>query len=231
MKNFEKLCILGKSSRLYGELVKLGLEVSAYGRGTTPSFDLSKTKNELLKTIPVGYKYYCINVGYMSGMHILDMTQEEAQYSIQVNLIGIIEAIEYLLIRNKSCRILVIGSESGEKGSYDTVYFVAKAALRQYVLERKVLPNQQLLMISPSTILDGGMTVRRSDVDRLDTYANEHPKKRFMKMEELAMFIKDIFMRDHIYLCNEEVRLNGGKFARMKYDYPHHDFNNYIDKE
>ena len=76
--------------------------------------------------------------------------------------------------------------------------------------------KQQLVSISPSTIEDSTMTELRDDKERLASYKNSHPKKRFMKMKELANIINFLLANDSLYICNENVNINGGKFARMK---------------
>ena len=44
----------------------------------------------------------------------------------------------------------------------------------------KKLRRITILLISPSTIEDFGMTERREDKDRLSTYRQNHPKKDFV---------------------------------------------------
>jgi NAD(P)-dependent dehydrogenase (short-subunit alcohol dehydrogenase family) len=122
---------------------------------------------------------------------------------------------EYILNNNTGARIVIIGSESGKKGSFDTVYFLSKCALRGYVRERKVGENQQIVLISPSTIEDSRMTQNRKDLDRLNSYKSSHPKKRFLYMEEIAKLLASLLLEQTSYITNCEIEINGGKFARM----------------
>ena len=111
----------------------------------------------------------------------------------------------------------MIGSESGFKGSFDMSYALSKCSLSVYVRNRRLSENQQLLLINPSTIGDLGMTVRRKDVERLNSYMRQHPKKRFLDSQELSKIISNLFASS-IYLTNTEININGGKFASLDFD-------------
>ena len=50
-------------------------------------------------------------------------------------------------------------------------------------------------------------------------YENQHPKKRFLSMKELAQIISAIINLDTTYLTNTEIEFNGGKFSRMQYSF------------
>ena len=89
--------------------------------------------------------------------------------------------------------------------------FFFKNALKQ----RRVRINHQLLLISPSKVEDLGMTERRNDVERLDQYMKNHPKKRFINSMVLTDLIVNIF-KSTKYLTNEEICIDGGKFSQME---------------
>ena len=84
-----------------------------------------------------------------------------------------------------------------------------------YLKQRRVGINQQLLLISLSTLEDLGITERRNDVERLDQYMKNHRKKRFINSMELTDLIVNIF-KSTKYLTNEEIYLDGGKFSQME---------------
>jgi len=213
-----EIVVVGSSSNLTNELIKIGHNIKAFGRNTKLKFDIRENfKKNAFKDIPIDSSCYIINIGLLNSKNIIDYTEKEAWESMNVNCVGIIRLCEYILLNNSSARIIIIGSESGKKGSFDTIYFLGKAALRSYVKERYLKSSeQQLLIISPSTIKDGGMTERRKDLDRLQQYELAHPKKKFLEMKELAEIISFILETDSSYLTNTEIELNGGKFARMK---------------
>lgn len=212
------IVLIGSSSKLKDELRKLGHKVRSFGRKTKISCDIRENfKDNFFENIPIDSSCYVINIGILNNFNIIDYSEEKAWESMNVNCIGIIRICEYILRNNNAARIIIIGSESGKKGSFDTVYFLAKSALNAYVKERYLnFPEQQLLIISPSTIEDGLMTTSRKDTNRLEEYKLKHPKKRFLKMRELSELVSSILELDSSYLSNTEIELNGGKFSRMK---------------
>ena len=59
------------------------------------------------------------------------------------------------------------------------------------------------------------MTTRRSDIENLQKYEKNHPKKRFLNSLEIF----DIFnylISSPKYLTNTEIEINRGKFSLMK---------------
>ena len=60
-------------------------------------------------------------------------------------------------------RLIIIGSESGYKWSFNKPYAFSKSSLKLHVKHKKLSVEQQLLLISPSTISDFGITLRRDD--------------------------------------------------------------------
>ena len=94
-------------------------------------------------------------------------TFAETATSLAVNLTSVVRICEHLLTNNPRARIAVLGSESW-RGSYDTTYFLAKAALNAYVERRRLTsPDQQLVVVSPTIVMDSGMTQRRDDLDQV----------------------------------------------------------------
>ena len=112
--------------------------------------------------------------------------------------------------------LIIIGSESGYKGSFDLSYALSKSSLKLYVEQKRLEENQQILLISPSTIGDLGMTIRRKDKENLEKYKEKHPKKRFLSSKELTDLIINLFASTN-YLTNIEIGLNGGKFSLMNW--------------
>ena len=212
------IVVIGSSSKLKDELCNLGHKVNSFGRNTEIPLDIRKNFDKnFFQSIPIDSSCYVINVGILNSLNIIDYSEEKAWESINVNCIGVIRLCEHILRNNSAARIIIIGSESGKKGSFDTLYFIAKAALNAYVKERYLnCPEQQLLIISPSTIDDGAMTRARKDQKRLEEYRLNHPKKRFLKMKELSELVSSILEMESSYLTNTEIEFNGGKFSRMK---------------
>jgi NAD(P)-dependent dehydrogenase (short-subunit alcohol dehydrogenase family) len=218
----KKIAIYGSSSAISCELVKLcggELDVINYSHSNHGDkwFDaLDVSIESLVTSVDLTCEFYVFNLGLLRPKGILDQTTEEINESLSVNLIYIVKATEYIIERNSKAKIFVFGSESGKKGSFDTVYFLAKAALRAYVFERKLKsPDQQLVLFSPSTIEDAGMTLRRKDKGNLEYIKSMHPKNRFLKSLEFARIVYSFIVNDFSYITNTEIEVNGGKFARM----------------
>ena len=134
--------------------------------------------------------------------------------SLAVNLTSTVRICEHLLTRNPRARIAVLGSESF-RGSFDTTYFLAKAGVNAYVQQRRLPhPGQQLVVVSPTIILDSGMTRRRHDPDRVAERAARAPKQRFLRSAEVSRLLHYVLYVDDGMLTNTVVSLNGGEFAR-----------------
>ncbi|WP_038176151.1 SDR family oxidoreductase [Vibrio pacinii] len=220
----KKLLIVGSSSFLSEEITRKfnnDFEVFNFGRGKLNDkiidvLDLSS--DNIFKIFEDDFDFYVFNLGHLLNKNIVNQTEQEIISSIKINSLFSIKSSEYILSTNDRARIIIIGSESGKKGSYDTSYFISKSILRSYVKERFLYSqNQQLILISPSTIEDSAMTMSRIDTERLNTYRNNHPKKRFLSNSEVVDVIYDLLSKESTYLTNIEIEINGGKFARMKY--------------
>ncbi|MEZ9259976.1 SDR family NAD(P)-dependent oxidoreductase [Vibrio splendidus] len=215
-----KVDIFGSTSKisigLFDALSKNGISVNLISSRDVDFANIELTS--LTRPISLESDYYVFCSGLLHPKRINQQTSREIELSININLISIVRICEYILNYNEKGKIIIIGSESGKKGSFDTTYFLSKAALKKYVEERKLtFQNQQLLMVSPSTISDSGMTERRSDIDNLNCRMQALPKKRFLYSDELVKLISFIITNEMDYLSNTELEVNGGKFARMEY--------------
>ena len=218
-----KIALIGKGSKLSQCLVErfpLGSVVTFGREHSAPNiiFNAEDISTSYIKSLfSSQYDSYIFNIGFLQAKNILEQSVDEIYSSMSINGLFIIKSCEYILNSNTKARIFIIGSESGRKGSFDTTYFLSKTMLRSYVRQRNLnYPEQQLLLISPSTIEDSRMTEERDDKDRLSHYRDTHPKKRFLLSDELAGYISEIISNPSTYLCNTEIEINGGKFTRMK---------------
>lgn len=139
-----------------------------------------------------------------------EQSSAEICESMKVNLTDAVGLCEFVLDCNPSARICVIGSESGFKGSYDTPYALAKAALHKYVETRKLLPDQQLVCVAPSIIADAKMTLDRTDTENLERRRLANPKRRFLKAIEVARMVHYLLYVDEGYTTGTVIRMNGG---------------------
>ena len=134
-----------------------------------------------------------------------------------VNTIIPIRLIKYLDKNYSKFTFCYISSESAKKGSFDDSYHVSKGATDNFIREFRLGSKEsRIFSIAPSTI-ESGMTNRRKDLERLNRYREEHPKKRFITADEIAKIIKNLCSDEFNYLSNTTVEINGGKFTRNIY--------------
>lgn len=202
-----------------GTLLPEGEELVGVGRGAGDDVELdlaSFDATALRERFPTDAERYVLAAGRLTPARLGDQSAAQIEQSLAVNCISTVQICEHVLTANPRARIVVLGSESGEKGSFDTSYFLAKAALHSYVRERRLHhPTQQLVAVAPSTIGDSGMTQRRSDQDNVNRILAGLPKRRFLEAVEVARLIAFLLFTDAGYLSNEVINVNGGKFARM----------------
>lgn len=216
------VAVVGGSSTISQALIKdleSDHEVIVAGRTFgSVRFDANDISMPNVKKVSsIQAQFFVFLLGSLIPKRINEQTESEVYSSMNINLLYIVRCCEDILEINAEARIIILGSESGRKGSFDTSYFLAKAALRQYVLEKRIaFPQQQILMVSPSTILDSGMTNRRADQDYLAKLVKELPKERFLSASEVARFISWLIRFGSDYVTNTEIEVNGGKFARLK---------------
>jgi short-subunit dehydrogenase involved in D-alanine esterification of teichoic acids len=152
----------------------------------------------------------------ISSTPVLKRKSSDILSQVSINLLSVIKVCEIALRYNKYVKIIILGSESGIKGSFDIIYALTKAAIHKYVEERKIkYPKQQLLCIAPSTIIDANMTVKRRDGHNVVRAIKNNPKKRGVLSKEISNLIYSLFYEQKDYLSNIVIRVDGGKFARM----------------
>ena len=216
--NEQIITFIGTNQLLASQFKSNNFIVEEFGRNTFPNINLTdKNLDEQISSVLANTKSnkFIISSGLLQSKQIVEQDFDERINSFLINSIGPVLVTEYILKKIDDSRVYIMGSESGYKGSFDLTYALAKSSLRMYVRQRSVKENQQLLLISPSTIEDWGMTKRRNDIDNLKTYKNNHPKKRFLNSSEI-FDILNYLLSSPIYLTNTEIEINGGKFALMK---------------
>ena len=127
--------------------------VEQYGRNTKVKIDF--TDEDIDKQIEFLLKQsksdiFILLSGHLQSSDLIKQTQENRINSFLINSIGPVLFSEYILKKKTNARIIIIGSESGMKGSYDLTYALAKSSLRMYVRQKSIGINQQLLLLSPS---------------------------------------------------------------------------------
>ncbi len=216
--NKKKITLIGSNNILAGLLKDKNYFVEQYGRNTNIKIDFTdKDINNQIEYLlkKTNSDIFILLSGYLQQSDIISQKQEQRINSLLINSVGPVLFSEYVLQKKPNARVIILGSESGKKGSYDLTYALAKSSLKMYVKQKRVDIHQQLLLVSPSTIEDLGMTTRREDIHTLEKYKELHPKKRFLISEELVEIIC-LLINSPKYLTNTEIEVNGGKFTLMK---------------
>lgn len=160
---------------------------------------------------------YLFCAGLIRQKSIADQSADEIAETLMVNAISVIKECDRLLAVNPRARICVVGSESAFKGSFDGAYAAAKAALHSYVETKRLnYPDQQLVCVAPTCIVDTGMNRQRNDagVAALEARRRRHPKQRWLRPLEVARMIHFLLYIDSGYTTNVVIRMNGGEHCR-----------------
>ena len=213
----EKILIIGKSSNISKEFLK---KIPKNNFIFKPSkkiwnmknIDFNSKKINLIKKVNKILLLHSV----ISSTPFLKRRSLDIVSQISINLLSVVKICEVALQHNKKVKIIILGSESGIKGSFDIVYSLTKAAIHKYVEERKIkYPEQQLICLAPSTIIDSHMTIKRKDKRNIQKSIINNPKKRGILSKEISNLIYALFYEQTNYISNTVIRIDGGKFARM----------------
>ena len=163
--------------------------------------------------IPIdGVRYmFCVGLLRQKRRHM--QTPDEQEEGFRVNLWQVTDECERIFSANDRARVCVIGSESAYRGSFDETYGMAKLRLHEYVERKRLRRGQQLVCVSPSIILNTGMTDARSVAgrDAMEARRREHPQRRWMQPMEVARMVKFLLCEDRGYITNTVIRMHGGE--------------------
>jgi NAD(P)-dependent dehydrogenase (short-subunit alcohol dehydrogenase family) len=163
--------------------------------------------------VPVDVDRYVLAAGILYPKPLWQQGFDETARSLAINLTSVVRICEHVLTHNPRARIAIVSSESS-RGSYDTTYFLAKVALDAYVEKRRLsAPDQQLVAVSPTIIMDSGMTQRRDDLDAVADRARKDPQGRFLRSDEVSRLLHYVLYVDDGTLTNTVIHQNGGVFA------------------
>ena len=213
----KQILVTGGSSKIGKEFIKLLPKNIVINNPKRSEWDLSKNKlnKKQLNLIKKSDKIVILHSKLSSKSH-LKKSLKDITNQICINLTSIIRICEIALNTNPKARIIILGSESGLKGSYDIIYALTKSSIHKYVEERKIkYKDQQLLCLAPSTISDGKMTLKRKDKKNVKKSININPKKRGINSKEISIFIYKLLFEITDYVSNTTIHINGGKFSRM----------------
>lgn len=173
--------------------------------------DVSYISGTDIQEYPLDCDEYLLCAGVLHGERIGDLTNEQLIGTWGVNFINVARFCDNLFEVNDEARVVVIGSESGFKGSYDMAYAGAKAALHLYVETKRLrTADQHLVCVAPTVIEDTGMTQRRADLQETLERGKERRLGRWLQAAEVARIAH--FALKESALCNTVIRANGGNY-------------------
>lgn len=170
----------------------------------------AKTECGRLSDLPLDLNHYLICCGYLAGKRIDQIKEHEADRTWHANFLEPARFLETLFARNDKARVVIIGSESGYRGSFDMAYAGAKAALHLYVETKRLrTPEQLLVAIAPCIISDSGMTQRRKDLAQTEARGAATRHGRWLKAAEVAALALEVLSSGTPFLSNTVIRLRG----------------------
>ena len=213
----EKILIIGKNSKIAKEFIKKVSKSTTIIKPSKTEWDMKDIDFDLNKINQIKKMDKILLLqSVISSTPLLKRKSPDILSQVSINLLSVIKVCEIALQYNRHVKIIILGSESGIKGSFDIIYALTKAAIHKYVEEKKIkYSKQQLLCIAPSTIIDANMTVIRKDGHNVARAIKNNPKKRGVLSKEVSNLIYSLFYEQTDYLSNIVIRLDGGKFARM----------------
>lgn len=209
------LAVTGARSSIVHSLLALvpDEDVVSMGRHEDDAVRLDLAADFDVTAVPLDVERYVFAAGLLIPKTLAQQSFEETAHSLAVNLTSVVRICEHVLTNNPAARIAIVSSESS-RGSYDTTYFLSKVALDAYVEGRRLsAPGQQLVAVSPTIIMDSGMTQRRHDLDSVAERARRTPKGRLLQADEVSRLLHYVLYVDEGTLTNTVIHLNCGEFA------------------
>lgn len=163
------------------------------------------------RDLPVGCDEYLICSGVLHGKEMCELREEQISETFAVNFSDIASACDIIIRNNQEARICIIGSYSGEKGSYDMAYAGAKAAMHMYIRNKRLVhPKQTLVGVAPWMVQDAKMTTRRRDFGQVLERGKRRRIGRWATSREVARIAH--FALNEPLMCNTVIEAKGGNW-------------------
>lgn len=185
---------------------------SAIAQALAELEDIKPIKRGAALPVATGGKYlFC--TGAIRQKPLANQNDAEAADTFLVNAANVMRDCDHLLEIDPGARICVMGSEAAFTGSFDAAYAASKAGLHHYVGTKRLNPDQQLVCVAPTCILNTGMTDNRNEDGRAAMERRRlcHPKLRWLQPIEVARMIHFLLCVDEGYTTGVVIRMNGGE--------------------
>ena len=135
---------------------------------------------------------------------------------MNVNLISPMIAVGSL-VKNYTDNsvVLLIGSQSAFKGSYDDFYATSKAGIHGFVgtVAPKLAPRTRIIELAPGITINTRMTANRA-ADDLKPARDRIPMQRFADPHEVATVGFRLISDEFSYMTGNTIDMNGGNVIR-----------------
>ena len=154
--------------------------------------------------------------GIMLSKSLPESSFEDIENMVKVNLTAPIYLVSQIIPKlSDNGLIIMIGSQSAYKGSYDDLYAITKAGIHGMVgsLAPKLAPNKRIINIAPGITRGTKMTDRRSE-DDLANATSRVPLNRLAEAKEIAQICLQLTNDTFSYMTGNTVDINGGNHIR-----------------
>ena len=161
-----------------------------------------------------GFDTVICNAGIAQSALLTDMSPEDVQRLIQVNLCGVIYTVQAVLpsmLAQGSGNIIILSSMWGTVGAcMESVYAATKAGVEGLMksLAKEAAPFVRVNAIAPGFI-DTDMTSQYTEAERAEIVA-QIPLQRSGKPEEVAQVARFLASDAAAYITGQVIHINGG---------------------
>ncbi|WP_157351561.1 SDR family NAD(P)-dependent oxidoreductase [Aliarcobacter butzleri] len=180
--------------------------------------DFSKPQDieEIFSKINIKFDAFINFAGILPGKSIFEQDYNGLKELFDINVLSpmlIIKSIQLKL--NKNAVIVLLGSISAQKGSYDDPYSASKGAIHSLVksVSLKFAPNIRVVGIAPGITDNTGMT--NNLVDGLyEQNIQKVPLNCAAQPEDIAELILFIIEKHAKFMTGCVIDINGGQYLR-----------------
>tara|TARA_R110000868_G_scaffold189695_2_gene433073 strand:- start:116746 stop:117468 length:723 start_codon:yes stop_codon:yes gene_type:complete len=154
--------------------------------------------------------------GILQGNSIFESTPETLSELFNINVISPILMIKHTSSQlSKGGAVILFGSISGHKGSYDDAYAASKGAIHSLVrsLSLKLAPNARVVGIAPGMTLNTGMTNSLIE-GRLEHNIKLIPMQLAGDPGDIASLTNYILSDEAQFMTGNVIDINGGQYLR-----------------
>lgn len=155
--------------------------------------------------------------GVLVGKSLTEMDFQQMQQTMNVNVLSPMVMLGALLPHlNEGAVVVLLGSISAHKGSYDDVYAASKGAIHSMVksLALKLAPSGRVVGIAPGMTQGTRMTNELLPGRFEETLSQRIPMKQAGKPEDVAALVSFVLSDHANFMTGAIIDINGGQYLR-----------------